>query len=220
MQQARLPFPISETSLRAFLSEAIGSPVELKLTANTSRVVSVRRAQGGVHLSMHRIFLTAPDEVLREVAAFVVMGGRTPLLNRFIRERAASVKRPPAVLRPVGAWHDLGALYSAVNGRYFGGSIAASITWSRQGGARVRRRTLGSYCFATGTIRVNPVLDSPLVPAFFVEFIVYHEMLHALLGCREGARRRVHTREFRQREREFASYAEALLWERSNRRIL
>jgi predicted metal-dependent hydrolase len=79
----------------------------------------------------------------------------------------------------------------------------------------VRRRTLGSYSSHTNIIRINPVLDKRSVPPYFIEFIIYHEMLHADLGVETGENRRsVHTREFRRREKMFKKYAEALAWEK------
>ncbi len=77
------------------------------------------------------------------------------------------------------------------------------------------KRTLGSYCLRTNTIRINPVLDRKTVPDYFIGFIVYHEMLHADMGvCRINGRRSVHSSEFRKRERMFKEYEKALAWEK------
>jgi hypothetical protein len=55
------------------------------------------------------------------------------------------------------------------------------------------------------------------VPPYVVEFIVYHEMLHAQLGVEEqNGRRAVHTRELRRREKLFKEYEKAIAWERSH----
>jgi hypothetical protein len=67
-------------------------------------------------------------------------------------------------------------------------------------------------------VRIHPRLDAADVPRFFVEFIVYHEMLHAARG-QEGernGRRVVHSKEFRAAERNFAQYKEAIEWEKKN----
>jgi hypothetical protein len=66
-------------------------------------------------------------------------------------------------------------------------------------------------------IRIHPVLDAADVPRFFVEWIVYHEMLHEIHDMPVVDGRRVyHTREFREAESRFEHYADAVLWERSN----
>jgi hypothetical protein len=76
----------------------------------------------------------------------------------------------------------------------------------------------GSYDIHLDTIRIHPVLDDPRVPLAFTHFVVYHEMLHAALGVREGPGGRCihHGADFRERERAFPLYAEAIRWEREN----
>jgi hypothetical protein len=67
-------------------------------------------------------------------------------------------------------------------------------------------------------IRIHPVLDRPDVPRYFVESVVYHEMLHHHLGgVPDRAGRTVyHTRAFREAEARFPGYGEALAWEKEN----
>jgi hypothetical protein len=77
---------------------------------------------------------------------------------------------------------------------------------------------LGSYHERDNLVRIHPVLDRADVPEFVVESIVHHEMLHAALPPErgKGGRRRVHTAEFRRRERLFARHEEAEAWIRQN----
>jgi hypothetical protein len=66
-------------------------------------------------------------------------------------------------------------------------------------------------------IRVHPVLDKDWVPRYFVEYIVYHELLHHLIPTvRIGGVNVLHPSEFGAREREFRHYARALAWERKH----
>jgi hypothetical protein len=60
------------------------------------------------------------------------------------------------------------------------------------------------------------------VPQSFVEFIVYHELLHHVIPpARVKGRYQIHSAAFRQREREFPAYAEAIVWrQQSLRRLL
>jgi hypothetical protein len=61
------------------------------------------------------------------------------------------------------------------------------------------------------------VLDSRRVPAFYVEFIVYHEMLHAVVESTvKNGRRRIHAREFQEREKLFEHYEKACAWEKEH----
>ena len=53
---------------------------------------------------------------------------------------------------------------------------------------------------------------------WFLEYVVYHEMLHSVVPDEftpEG-RRKVHTEEFHRREREFVHYRRARRWEDEN----
>jgi hypothetical protein len=71
-------------------------------------------------------------------------------------------------------------------------------------------------------IRIHPALDQVFVPRYFVEFIVYHELLHHVIPpVRVNGRYQIHSPAFRQREREFPAYAEAMAWrQQSLRRLL
>ena len=93
------------------------------------------------------------------------------------------------------------------------------ITWGR-GSGRARRGglTFGSYDPVLGLIRIHPVLDRHDVPLYFLESVVYHEMLHHQMGgIPDRAGRTVyHSRAFRAAEARYPSHREALAWEKEN----
>ncbi len=219
--QLSLPFTGDQESLQARLRKLTAADIRLTLTDNASSMISFRREQGVTLLRLHRMFLKAGPEVIDEIARFTRNTRlKTPLIRQFIREHAGALPvRPPrkTVLTTRGRYHDLGALARTVNHQYFDGRIAAGITWgTRKTGHAVRRRILGSYNSRTNTIRINPVLDRKNVPKYYLEFIIYHEMLHADMGVgRKNGRREVHSREFRRRERLFSHFEKALLWEKN-----
>lgn len=106
-----------------------------------------------------------------------------------------------------GRYHDLKASYERVNRLYFKNQMGIPrLVW----GQRLSRRKLGHYQPTTDTLQVSPTLDNPDVPAFVVDFIVYHELLHKQLGARVAAGRYYsHTPEFKQAERRFQRYQQA-----------
>jgi hypothetical protein len=66
-------------------------------------------------------------------------------------------------------------------------------------------------------IRIHPALDRRWVPRYFLEYVMFHEMLHHLMPHTRGAgRRALHPPEFREREKEFRHYERAMAWERSH----
>jgi len=116
------------------------------------------------------------------------------------------------LLNARGRVYDLGAIFDAVNQRYFNGKVVCEIGWGRRGtakrGARSRMIRFGSYSRMENAIRVNPMLDNAGVAQEFVEYIVFHEMLHAALPSVEsGGRRAHHHRAYRLLERRFPGHA-------------
>ncbi|WP_426754794.1 hypothetical protein [Myxococcus sp. Y35] len=211
-------------SLAWRLSADLGMPVRLSVTDNRSTMVSFRRGSTVLALRLHHMFLDAPEPVVRAVADYAGRGHRSAgaILDEYIRGQQPRIRQlrreSDADLNPRGRCFDLQALYDATNRDFFQGLIQARIGWGRMPPRRRRKSIrLGVYDHQTREIRIHPMLDSPDVPSFFVEFIVFHEMLHQLFpSTGRGGRRVHHPRAFRERERTFPHYAAALRWEREN----
>lgn len=221
--------PIHAEELRRFLAEAAGRPVELRLNTNRSTMVSVRPDPRGVGLrvSLHRIFLDAEREVLDALADFT--GSPSAESHRIIRvyiaenqHRAGQVDvySPPRPRRgrARGKTHDLGARARALNDAHFGGALDFRIQWGagRRGANRRQRHvTLGTWSLNQRTIRIHPMLDHPHVPQYFLDFIIYHEMVHIAVPSSVGGGGRLlhHGPEFRRLEACYPHYAEARRWE-------
>ncbi len=175
------------------------------------------------------MFLDAPPEVAAALADYAGRGraraGRT--IDDFVRRRSHAIRKPEAgeADRPLlarGSHHDLRSLFDELNATWFGGRVRARIGWGEVKPRRRRRSIrMGVYDHETRTIRVHPALDRREVPAFFVAYIVFHEMLHqAVPGKRRGSRHEHHTAEFRRRERQYPEYQRALAWERNHLGLL
>lgn len=220
----QLPLPLARDgeSLRLILEGMSGRPVHLTVTGNAVSMLSVRNVMGSVRVRLHRMFLSADNGVIREIASVInTRKARTPLIRAFIRANQGSlsgVTPRKTCLSPSGQHHDLATLFSEVNAEYFGGRISSLITWgTMKRGRQVRMRTLGSFSERSKIIRISPLLDRGVVPRYFLKYVVYHEMLHADIIMREGRQRgAVHTREFKERERMFREYTEALAWEKAH----
>jgi predicted metal-dependent hydrolase len=64
-----------------------------------------------------------------------------------------------------------------------------------------------------GTITISKALDSRDVPEWFVEYIVYHEMLHIKHPAKFiNGRRYYHTAAFRSEEQRFPRYQASQDW--------
>lgn len=210
------------------LSEDLGMPVRLAVTDNRSTMVSFRRATSSLRLRLHHMFLDAPEPVVRAIADYAGRGrrGAGPVLDDYIRVQQPLIRRVRDArsgdLQARGQCFDLQELFDVLNERHFQGGIQATIGWGRFPGKRRRKSIrLGVYDHQTREIRIHPALDRPDVPRFFVEFIVFHEMLHQLFPSSNGNGRRVHhPRAFRDRERAYPHYEAAIAWERENLGVL
>jgi hypothetical protein len=128
---------------------------------------------------------------------------------------------PPLPKR--GRYHDLDAILAELRLRHFPDCSGVKIRWGHWSGrARPRSIRFGAYLPDTQLIRIHPALDQAYVPRYFVEFIVYHELLHHVIPpVRLNGRYQIHSPSFRRREREFPAYAEAMAWrQRSLYRLL
>jgi hypothetical protein len=119
-----------------------------------------------------------------------------------------------------GRYFDLRSVFDKINARHFSNRLRGyKVVWGR------KRRERPKEYFIFGTIqeedrviRINPWLDQKFVPLWFLEYILYHEMLHAVVPDKpqRNGRRCVHTDEFNRRERQFRFYKRARRWEDEN----
>ncbi len=102
--------------------------------------------------------------------------------------------------------HYLASLAAEVHRTYFYKYPPLPVRWGQQITRKKRRSIrLGSYNHITTEIRIHPLLDSPDIPAFFIQSVIHHEYLHHVLGAS-------HNRRFHKEERKFRYYRESKEW--------
>lgn len=204
-----------------------GFKVLLTVHDNRSTMVSFRRQPPMLKIRAHHMFLDAPPEVVRAIADYAGHGrtaaGR--VLDDYIAARNGTIAvlpRKPSPLESRGKCFDLQELFNAVNAAHFENSITARIGWGRDTTGRRRRSIrLGVYDHKSREIRLHPALDRPDVPRYFVEFIIFHEMLHQVFpSARDSGRHVHHPKAFRDRERTFPRFELAMAWEKQNLKSL
>jgi hypothetical protein len=215
----------ANAQLEAALRGELALPVRVTLTDNRRTMISLERRPRILHVRLHHMFAAADPGTLRALALYLASAdrGAAQHIGRYIEQHRQSIRSRsvrPLQLSSVGLHHNLHEIYGAINAEYFAGQVEARISWSRDMPLRRRRARsikLGSYTARDKLIRVHPALDAAYVPRFFVEYIVYHEMLHHVVPPqRSGKRRSLHGPEFMARERDFEQYEAALEWEREN----
>ena len=202
--------------------QLLGSPLSLVLTDNRRTMLSWRINTRTVNLRLHRMFVQAPQPVL-DALVDVIRGRRArsaKLIDAYFVANRTEERGPQRRqrLRTQGLWHDLGAILDDVNSRFLDGIFEGKISWGREVHRRSRRSIrLGSYSHSERLIRIHPALDQDFVPHFFVECVVYHEMLHQKAYCPTSrGRRRWHSAEFRALEARHPEHERAKRWEQEN----
>lgn len=195
--------------------------VELYPYANLSHTLRLRQDVALVRLS--DILREAPVPVIEAAAAILLAQmyrRRVPRELRDIYRRFAlahSTRRHIARVRrkrarriadcPLGSAHDLKPMFASLNRQYFGERLQRPrLGWS----SHPWRSQFGCYDPSLDQIVMNKRLDRAEVPAYAVEFILYHEMLHVKHPLRAAAcGLQAHSPEFRAEERRFTQYARA-----------
>jgi hypothetical protein len=220
---------LARALLERRLGSLIGERVRLVITDNRHTMISSRRESSTLRVRVHHMFLDASDTTVRALARYLKRSdcGSDNHLDDYIESNRHRISRddtPPARLRTRGLHHDLLEIFDELNARWFANKLKVRVTWARRAPhTRHRRRSvrLGTYVGDDRLIRIHPVLDQPWVPRFFVAYVLFHEMLHAVVPAPvERGRQCFHGPAFRQLERSYPDYAKALAWERSNLRRL
>jgi len=217
----------------SFLSDHLSRSVRVRFGQARRHVIVARPRGAHLEVRLNEHFSRAPAEVRESVAIWLRCGRRAPRacarLDGFIaelEERLGPRPRRGVRLETRGEHHDLAPLLTELLRHEFEGSSLATgprpeVTWGRRGARRVKRSLqLGSFDPETRLVRIHPVLDQPAVPAFFVRYVLFHELLHALLAlageddeATATGRRRHHGPRFRAAEREYVDYERALAWQ-------
>ena len=177
----------------------------------------VRWDQDGLSFRITDVLEGAPAQIL-EALAYILLSKlfRRPApkvhaeryrryLNRKEMRRSLQLVKQMRgrkfVSGPRGECYDLETIFEDLNARYFHSLIARPLLgWSRS----PSRTMLGHYDPSHNAIILSRFLDRPGVPQLAVEYVLFHEMLHLRFPVEHrGARRCVHTREFKHAEREF-----------------
>jgi hypothetical protein len=201
--------------------------LEVKFNQNrTSFLTLLERRWNYARVSIHECFLEAPTPVLLALATFI-MGNRgvrkaQTVLRQFIQKQSAQLNHAPKKLEPIGKVYDLNPLYHSINQEYFEGRLNLNLTWFGKVGKKPRRKvTFGLYQDSLRLVKIHSMLDDISIPDYFLSFVLYHEMLHAVVpGYHdETGHFRVHGPEFKRREKEFLFYKEAKVWEKENKNM-
>lgn len=198
-------------------------PIELKYKKFVDPNSRIRLESGRITVTITDLLEGAPAPVT-EALAHILLNKlyRKPVarhhqhryrlyLNRRDMRRRIDLMRQArgrkAHAGPAGSTHDLVAVFEELNARHFGGMMARpELGWSH-----IRSRTrLGHFDPSHNTIMISRIFDDPRAPRLALEYVMFHEMLHLRYPVdHSGARRCVHTPEFKAHEKQFPDFKEA-----------
>jgi len=197
--------------------------VEFRRFANANS--SIRLQNGRIQVKITDLLATAPAPIM-EALAHILLSKlyRKPISRNYNNQYRLYLNRKDVrtslhSLRQTrgrkylsgaqGQCYNLNELFDELNTEHFCGLMARpELGWSR----RPSRSMLGHYDPSHHAIILSSILDRPGVPRLAVEYVMFHEMLHLKHPVdHRGARRCVHTPEFRAAEKEFPGLGEAKL---------
>jgi len=186
----------------------------------SSYLYRLERRQGGFTLTVQEGFIGAPPEIISHLASLVdkrkinpqtraalVAYSRSAAYREIlqaIQQNARAVYYEPDAR---GNFHLLKNSFERVNHAYFEGKqLLPHLCWS----SRATQRKLGHYNPVTDTIQISRALDSARTPAYALDYVMYHEIIHRLLGSQEkNGRQSHHNAAFHELARAYRDYQRA-----------
>lgn len=208
------------------LTTLVQKPVRVKINDNRQTMLSVKWGPTQTKVSIHRMFLEAPKNIMDALACYINREHKivSTEIKAFIEENLTrfdySHLIDPSKLQQVGKVYNLKEIFDRLNQLYFKGALQLSITWF--GNSEVKNRskcTLGLYYDSLRLIKVHRLLDESTVPLYVIEFVIFHEMTHAVSPAYidEKGNYRAHGKEFKDIEKTFYAYERAERWIKDHR---
>lgn len=211
--------------LKQHLEKNSRKKFEFKINNNRSTMLSVRWEPDRTFVSMHQMFLNAPQHVMEDLACYFKRENTalSSTIKEFIENGYKKLDYAHTVdrnkLQTEGETYDLQKIYEQLNDKYFDGKLNLSITWFGKRGQKNRTKiNFGLYYDSLKLIKVNRIMDDSLFPEYVVRFVVYHEMLHHVCPSYYDERgiHRIHSKEFKALEKQFYHYKAAQVWIKEN----
>ena len=208
------------------LQQKADKVVSLKINNNRQTMLSVKWESDVTKVSLHRIFLQAPPHVMEALACYIGQGtkGVSYEIKAFIENSLAELDYSHLIdsrkLEVEGRVYNLSHIFNEINKKYFKNDLTLKLTWFGHVGIKNKSRcTLGLYYDSLKLIKIHRLLDQIQVPAYVIEFVIFHEMVHAVCPAYldDKGVHRIHNSRFKQMERTFYAYEKADQWIKDNR---
>lgn len=216
-------------SFQKQLENSLGMKLHLKINDNRSTMLNVKWEPDCTRVSMHRMFLQAPQNVMQALACYLKGDDRklAPSIKAYIEDTLQKMDYTHQLdltqLETKGFYYNLNEIYLRLNREYFDNRLKLHMTWFGKGRRRrCKRLTFGLYQDPLRLIKINRLLDHPYFPDYFVDYVVYHEMLHHVCPAYvdETGYKHIHSKAFKEHEKKFKNFNEAQTWIKNNQEYL
>jgi hypothetical protein len=184
---------------------------------NISALYRTKIVKDSIQITANEAFVTGSEKLFDDLICSALLKDHRAALGR-LRQHASGAEFSEAVQAlqtsqsarvpdTHGRVYDLQEVFDRVNANYFNRKMEQPrLTWNRT----ITARKLGHYQPQTDTVMISITLDQPNIPAYLIDFIMYHELLHKKLGVQQlNGRRYAHNKKFRDEERKYLEYAKA-----------
>lgn len=207
------------------LEAQTGLRLSVKINDNCQTFLAINHHTNPVKISIHRIFLQAPEGVLKALSRYIIDRSKKmkKVIWQFVHDHFPKLnysdRIPASAIVTQGRVHCLKEQFDQVNRTYFNGEVDLKVTWYGRDQGRRKSLNLGLYYDSLRLIKIHRMLDKSHVPDYFVQFVIYHEILHHVCPAYvdNRGRTRVHHDEFKRREKLFKDYEIAQAWLKTNK---
>lgn len=198
-----------------------GIKLKLKINDNRSTMLSVRWEPDCTKVSLHRMFLHAPQNVMQSLACYIRQEHKiiSKDVKAFIEDGLKKLDYSHTVdqskLYCQGKVYNLKDLYDELNDEYFEGQLNLFITWFGKHSQRNKTRiTFGLYHDPLKLIKIHRLLDDHSIPPYVVSYVIFHEMIHHVCPSfvDERGLHRIHSKEFKRKEERYKYFEQAQRW--------
>lgn len=220
---------MSQLIFQKRLESSLGKKLQITINDNRSTMLNVRWEPDFTKVSLHRMFLQAPQNVMQALACYLKGKDKSisPSIKAFIEDNLRKFDYSHLLdqrkLTTQGSFYNLQKIYNDLNKEYFQNRLDLYITWFGKWNQRNKSQvTLGLFNDSLSLIKIHRIMDSPSFPYYVLSYIIYHEMLHNIypVYVDNTGMNRIHSREFKQRELLFKEYNLAQNWIKNHQEFL